>query len=111
MDGRAVFKWAVRLLTETTQDVLRHAGCAPHDLDLVVFHQANIRIIDAVAAELPIARDKIIVNLDRYGNTSAASIPLALDEAFGEGRVRRGDHILLSGFGAGLAWGAALLKW
>jgi 3-oxoacyl-[acyl-carrier-protein] synthase-3 len=111
MDGRAVFKWAVRLLSETTHDVLRHAGLTADDVDLVVFHQANIRIINAVADELRIARDKVVVNLDRYGNTSAASIPLALDEAHLEGRVRRGDDVLLCGFGAGLAWGAALLKW
>jgi 3-oxoacyl-[acyl-carrier-protein] synthase-3 len=111
MDGRAVFKWAVRLLAGTTQDVLQHAGQTPDDLDLVVFHQANIRIIDAVADELQVDREKLVINLDRYGNTSGASIPLALNEALDEGRVRRGDSILLCGFGAGLAWGTALLKW
>jgi 3-oxoacyl-[acyl-carrier-protein] synthase-3 len=111
MDGRAVFKWAVRLLSETIQDVLRHAGRTASDLDLLVFHQANVRIIDAVADEVGVGRDKLVINLDRYGNTSAASIPLALDEAHLEGRVSRGDDVLLCGFGAGLAWGAALLKW
>lgn len=111
MEGRAVFKWAVRVLIDSTRDVLHHAGLRIRDLDLVVFHQANIRIIDAALEDLGIPRDKVVVNLDRYGNTSAGSMPLALDEAYHQGRIRRGNHVLLSGFGGGLAWGAAVVKW
>lgn len=111
MQGRAVFKWAVRVLIDSTRDVLVHAGLSIRDLDLVVFHQANIRIIDAAAEDLGVDREKLIVNLDRYGNTSAGSMPLALDEANRQGRMRRGDRVLLSGFGGGLAWGAAIVHW
>lgn len=110
MDGRAVFKWAIRMVNETVNDVVRHAGLALADIDLWVFHQANLRIIDAAAAGLGIDRQKIFVNLERYGNTSAASIPLVLDEALDQGRVQRGDLVMLSGFGAGLAWGTGLLR-
>ncbi len=111
MDGRPVFKWAVRVLTETITDVLTDADTTLDDVDLVIFHQANMRIIDAASKELGIDPKKLFCNVQRYGNTSAASIPLALDEAHREGRVRRGDRILLSGFGAGLAWGTMLLEW
>jgi 3-oxoacyl-[acyl-carrier-protein] synthase-3 len=111
MEGRAVFKWAVRVLIDSTRDVLRHAALTTDDLDLVVFHQANLRIIDAAVDDLNIDRDKLIINLDRYGNTSAGSMPLVLDEARRDGRLRRGDTVLLSGFGGGLAWGTALMKW
>ena len=111
MEGRAVFKWAVRVLIDSTRDVLNHAGLKIRDLDLVVFHQANIRIIDAAVADLGVTRDKVVVNLDRYGNTSAGSMPLALDEAYRQGRIRRGDRVLMSGFGGGLAWGSAIIKW
>jgi 3-oxoacyl-[acyl-carrier-protein] synthase-3 len=111
MEGRAVFKWAVRVLIDSTRDVLRQAGLEPNDIDLVVFHQANIRIIDAAMDDLNFDRDKVLINLDRYGNTSAGSMPLALDEAYRKGRIRRGDTILLSGFGGGLTWGTAVMKW
>jgi 3-oxoacyl-[acyl-carrier-protein] synthase-3 len=111
MDGKAVFKWAIRLLEETVTDVLRFAELRTDQLDLVVLHQANIRIIDAAIEQLGISQDKVFNNLARYGNTSAGSVPLALDEAFEAGRIARGDHILLSGYGAGLAWGTAILKW
>ena len=111
MDGRAVFKWAVRLLHDAVMDVLHHANMTPGDIDLLVLHQANIRIIDAAVEDLCIDREKVVVNLDRYGNTSAGSIPLALSEAAHQGRLRRGSNVLLCGFGAGLAWGAALMKW
>lgn len=111
MQGRAVFKWAVRVLIDSTRDVLVHAGLSIRDLDLVVFHQANIRIIEAAAEDLGVERDKLMVNLDRYGNTSAGSMPLALDEANRQGRLRRGDRVLLSGFGGGLAWGSAVVHW
>ena len=111
MDGRAVFKWAVRLLSDTCRDVLHDSAVAADDVSLVLLHQANIRIIDAAVDDLAIDREKVIVNLDRYGNTSAGSIPMVLDEVYRAGRIRKGDHILLSGFGAGLSWGTALMRW
>jgi 3-oxoacyl-[acyl-carrier-protein] synthase-3 len=111
MEGRAVFKWAVNMLADSIRDVVAAAGLTTDDLSLVVLHQANRRILDAAADMLGIAKDKLLVNLDRYGNTSAGSIPLALDEALAAGRLRRGDHVLLSGFGAGLAWGTGVLRW
>ena len=111
MDGRAVFKWAIRLVDDSIRDVLQHAQMTVDDLDVVVLHQANIRIINAAADALKLSRKKLVLNLDRYGNTSAGSIPLALDEAVAAGRVKAGDHVLLCGFGAGLAWGTALVRW
>jgi 3-oxoacyl-[acyl-carrier-protein] synthase-3 len=111
MEGRPIFKWAIRLLRETISDVLRAADMTLDDVDLVIFHQANMRIINSAVKDLGIEPDKVFNNLERYGNTSAASIPLALDEAYQEGRIRRGSHILFSGFGAGLAWGTVLMKW
>jgi 3-oxoacyl-[acyl-carrier-protein] synthase III len=111
MEGRPIFKWSVKMLRETTNQVVEHAGVKIEDVDLVIFHQANKRIIDAAVADLGIDTSKVVSNLDRYGNTSSASIPLALDEAFRQGRIRRGDRILLSGFGAGLVWGTVLWRW
>jgi 3-oxoacyl-[acyl-carrier-protein] synthase III len=111
MDGRAVFKWAVNLLADSARSVIAGAGMTTDDLALVILHQANRRILDAAADTLGIAPEKMVINLDRYGNTSAASIPLALDEVLAAGRLRRGDAILLSGFGAGLSWGTAVLRW
>jgi len=111
MDGRPVFKWAVRLVAESILDVAEDAEILPQDIDLVVLHQANMRIIDSAVNDLGIDREKVVVNLQKYGNTSAASIPLALNEVYEQGRVQRGDKILLCGFGAGLTWGTAILKW
>ncbi len=111
MDGRSVYKWAVRTVANSISDVLRHADMSPADMDLFVLHQANIRIIDAVVDGLGVDHEKVFINLDRYGNTSAASIPLVLDEAHQQGRIHPGDHLLMSGFGAGLTWGTAILKW
>jgi 3-oxoacyl-[acyl-carrier-protein] synthase-3 len=111
MDGRAVFRWAVAILSDTIQDVLQACAMRPNDIDLYVPHQANVRIINAAIDVLKIPRAKLFNNLDRYGNTSAGSVPLALDEAVAEGRVRPGQLVMLSGFGAGLAWGTALLRW
>lgn len=111
MDGRAVFKWAVRLLEQSVDDVLRHAGLRADQLSLIALHQANKRIIDAAAESLGLDPQRVLVNLDRYGNTSGGSVPLALDEAWEAGRIHRGDNLLLSGFGAGLAWGTAIWKW
>jgi len=111
MDGRAVFRWAVAILCDTIQDVLNYAKLKPDDVSLYLPHQANIRIINAAIDVLKIPRGRVFNNLEKYGNTSAGSVPLALDEAVVEGRIRRGDKIVLSGFGAGLAWGTALMRW
>jgi 3-oxoacyl-[acyl-carrier-protein] synthase-3 len=111
MAGRPVFKWAIRMLTTTIPDVLQAADVTLDDVDLVVLHQANLRIIDAAVNNLGIDRRKVYNNLDRYGNTAAASIPLALDEAQAQGRIRPGSLVLVSGFGGGLTWGTALLRW
>jgi 3-oxoacyl-[acyl-carrier-protein] synthase-3 len=111
MDGRNVFKWAVRALTDTIELVLNKTGMSPHDVSLYVLHQANIRIIDYAMEQLGIPSDKVFNNLQSYGNTSAGSIPICLDEAFQGGRIKRGDTILLSGFGAGLTWGTSLFRW
>ena len=111
MQGRGVFKWAVRVLVDSTRDVLQQTGLTTDDIDLAILHQANIRIIDAAINDLGIEREKVVINLDRYGNTSAGSMPLVLDEAYRAGRISRGDRILLSGFGGGFAWGAAVLQW
>lgn len=111
MDGRSVFKWAVRLLSETISNVTQHAGLTLDDLDHIVLHQANLRIIDAAADGLGIPREKLVINLDRFGNTSAASIPLGLHEAACDGRLKDGDRVLICGFGAGLTWGTAILQW
>jgi 3-oxoacyl-[acyl-carrier-protein] synthase-3 len=111
MDGRAVFRWAVAILNDTIQDVLDARQMTPGDVDLYIPHQANIRIINAACDTLKIPRDKVYSNLDRYGNTSAGSIPIAVDEALREGRLRSGNLTVLSGFGAGLTWGTALMRW
>lgn len=111
MDGKAVFRWAVDIVCDTVNDVLQHANLTAADVDLFVLHQANIRIIHAAMDHLKLPHDKAFNNLQKYGNTSAGSIPLALEEAATEGRLKPGMTVLLSGFGAGLAWGTAVLKW
>ncbi len=111
MDGRPIFKWAVRLIEETARDVLEAAEMTVDDIDLLVLHQANVRIVEAAAENLGVPREKVLINVDRYGNTSAASVPLLLDEAYRAGKIHPGNRILLSGFGAGLAWGTAILQW
>lgn len=111
MDGRAVFRWAVSILCDTIQDVLNCAGITPEQVSLYVPHQANIRIINAAIDVLHISREKVFNNLEKYGNTSAGSIPLALDEALSQRPLNQGDLTVWSGFGAGLAWGTALIRW
>jgi len=111
MDGRSVFKWAIRTLSDSVNQVLGAASLTAEEIDLTLFHQANIRIIDAAANDLGLPMEKVFVNLDKYGNTSAASIPLALAEAVEQQRVAAGQHVLISGFGAGLAWGAGVWRW
>jgi 3-oxoacyl-[acyl-carrier-protein] synthase-3 len=111
MEGQEVFRRAVRAVISSADNALRAAGCAPADVDLFVPHQANIRIINLAAQRLGIAGAHTMVNVGRYGNTSAASVPLALAEAVDEGRVHDGDLVLLSGFGAGMAWASAVMRW
>ncbi len=111
MDGYAVFKWAVNILCDTIREVLEAAKLTVDDIALFVVHQANIRIINAAIDSLNIPRAKVFNNLEKYGNTSAGSIPIALDEAAEAGRFKEGDLVVLSGFGAGLAWGTAVVRW
>jgi 3-oxoacyl-[acyl-carrier-protein] synthase-3 len=111
MEGREVYKFAVRIIDVVTVKVLEKAGLMKEDMDLFVPHQANTRIVDAAIKRLGISPDKVVVNLHKYGNMSAASIPVALDEAVKEGRISEGDTIVMVGFGAGLTWGACVLKW
>lgn len=111
MDGRPVFKWAVRLLEDTFDHVLTAAGRDRQEVKLWLLHQANARILDAATDAMGVPRERVVKHLDRYGNTSAASIPIALDESIKAGAVRPGDELLLCGFGAGLSWGATLWKW
>ena len=111
MDGRAVFKWAVRLIPEITLKLLEATNLRLDDVDLIVPHQANKRIIDAALDTLEIPAEKIFLNLDRFGNTSAASVPICLHEAIESGRIQRGSLVMLLGFGAGLTWGGALMRW
>lgn len=111
MDGRNVFKWAIHAVTESITTVLEKAGVTTDDVALFVLHQANIRIIDHAMKELGIHTSRVFNNLSTVGNTSAASIPLALDGALQQGRIRRGDLVVMCGFGAGLTWGTGLFRW
>jgi len=111
MDGREVFKRAVRAMVDSAARTLERAKVSPDDVKLIVPHQANIRIIQAACDRLGIARERAAIVLDRTGNTSSASIPLALVDAIEKGRLREGDLVLLTGFGAGMTWGSALLRW
>jgi 3-oxoacyl-[acyl-carrier-protein] synthase-3 len=111
MEGKPVFKWAVRLVEESVRDVVRASQVPLDQIDLAIFHQANLRIIRGAGEALGLDPSRVVVQLDRYGNTSAASIPLALEECVRQGRVRRGTRILMSGFGAGLAWGTGVWQW
>jgi 3-oxoacyl-[acyl-carrier-protein] synthase-3 len=111
MVGPDVFKFAVDIFIRQANEVCAKAGVAMEEIDLWVPHQANFRIIDAAARRIGLPLDRVAINIDEYGNTSSASIPLALEEAIRKGRVKSGDHVLLAGFGSGLTWGACLLKW
>jgi 3-oxoacyl-[acyl-carrier-protein] synthase-3 len=111
MVGPDVFKFAVDIFIRQANEVCNTAGVALEDIDLWVPHQANFRIIDAAARRIGLPLDRVAINIDEYGNTSSASIPLALEEAIRKGRVKSGDHVLLAGFGSGLTWGATLMKW
>lgn len=111
MNGQEVYRFAVRRVPEVIEKALYRANLSVEDVDWLLLHQANQRILDAVADRLKIPHDKVISNLAKYGNTSAASIPLALDEEVRQGKVKAGDTIVASGFGAGLTWGAAVFQW
>ncbi len=111
MRGNETFKIAVRNMTEIAVEALERAGKKPADLDLLVPHQANIRIIEAVARGLDFPMEKVMVNIDRYGNTSSASVPLALDEAHRTGRIHSGDLVEMVAFGGGMTWGAVVVQW
>ena len=110
MDGQAVFKLAVRVLSEVAKECCEIAGVSPTQIDWLIPHQANIRIIESTAKKLGLGMDKVVVTVDRHGNTSAASIPLALDLAVRDGRIARGQKVLLEGVGGGFTWGAVLLE-
>ncbi len=111
MQGREVFKLAVNAMRTAAETVIERAGLTAEDIKLVVPHQANLRIIDAIADRLSVPNEKVYVNLDKYGNTSAAAVAIALDEAHREGRFKRGDNIVLVVFGAGLTWAATAIEW
>jgi 3-oxoacyl-[acyl-carrier-protein] synthase-3 len=111
MDGRQIFKFAVHAMESATREAVRAAGLTLDDIDLLVPHQANLRIIAATAKALGLPMEKTMVNVERYGNTSSASIPIALREAWEEGRLHEGDRLVFVGFGGGLAWGALVLEW
>ncbi len=110
MNGKEVFKVAVRSMEEISRAALEEAGVGVDEISLVIPHQANRRIISALADRLKIPMEKVVVNVDKYGNTSAASVPVALDEAWRQGRIQPGDVVLLNAFGAGFAWGAAVIR-
>jgi 3-oxoacyl-[acyl-carrier-protein] synthase III len=111
MAGSEVFKAAVRSMAEAADQALMRAGLTGDDIDILIPHQANIRIIEATARYAKIPMEKVFVNVDRYGNMSSATVPIALDEAIEQGRVKRGDNILMVAFGAGFTWGSSVLRW
>lgn len=111
MNGQAVFKFAVKALSEVVEEVLEETGLPASTIDWLVPHQANIRIMEAAAKKLGLSMDNVVTTVGRHGNTSAASIPLALDTAVRDGRIQSGQHLLLEGIGGGFAWGAVLVRW
>ncbi len=111
MNGREVFRFATRVMVSSAEKILEECGRSVDDVDVYVPHQANKRIIDHAAGKLGIPEEKIVVNVDRYGNTSSGSIPLALADAKADGRLRPGELVLMTGMGAGLTWGSALIEW
>jgi 3-oxoacyl-[acyl-carrier-protein] synthase-3 len=111
MKGNQTFKVAVKRMTDVSSGLLEKNGFSVDDVDIVIPHQANIRIINAVGKSLGVPEEKVFVNVDRYGNTSAASIPIAMYEAVKEGQVKSGDLVLLVAFGGGLTWGSTLIRW
>jgi 3-oxoacyl-[acyl-carrier-protein] synthase-3 len=111
MDGNRLFKKAIEFMSSIASKALAHNRLSSDDIALVITHQANIRIIQGLAKDLRVSMDRVYVNIEKYGNTSSATIPIALDEANRKGRLCMGDHVLLVSFGAGLTWGASILQW
>ncbi|KPL00593.1 MAG: 3-oxoacyl-ACP synthase [candidate division Zixibacteria bacterium SM23_73_3] len=111
MQGNEVFKSAVRAMEGAAKHIIQKVGLSPEEIDLLIPHQANIRIIEALAKRLKVPMDRVYVNIDRYGNTSAASVPIALDEARKKGVIKEGSNTVLVAFGAGFTWGSAVIKW
>jgi len=111
MEGNAVFKFAVKVLSEVVEEVLQAGNLDKSAIDWLIPHQANLRIIEATARRLGLPMERVVVTVERHANTSAASIPLALDEAVRDGRIRPGQHVVLEAVGGGFAWGACLLSW
>lgn len=111
MDGKKVYEFTIKELPACVKRLIEKANIAPSDLDTVIFHQANIRIIDVVAKGCEIPIEKFFINIQKYGNTSSASVPLALDEAVRKGKIKTGDKVMMLGFGGGLSWGGVILEW
>ena len=111
MNGREVFKFATRILVQSAEDLLAQCEATIDDVDLYIPHQANVRIIEHATRKLGVPSDRVVINVDRYGNTSSGSIPLALADALADGRLRPGQLVLMTGMGAGLTWGSALMRW
>jgi 3-oxoacyl-[acyl-carrier-protein] synthase III len=111
MEGRSVFKWAVRLVPEIVNNLLADAQLSIEDIDLFVFHQANRRILEAATEAIGVSSERVFCNVDRFGNTSAGSIPICLHEALTTGRIKPGSHVLMAGFGSGLTWGGCIYRW
>lgn len=111
MDGKKVYEFTISCIPDMAEQLINDAGLVPDDIDWIVLHQANLRIIDAVAKKLNLSKEKFIINIDRIGNTSSASIPIAIDEAVRDGRIKDGDKLLTIGFGGGLSWGGIIFEW
>ena len=111
MDGKAVFKFAVKIIDSAVTKVLEKVGMTADEIDVLIPHQANLRIIDSACNRFKISKEKVMVNIDKYGNTSSASVPIAMCEARNEGRLKKGDLVVLVAFGAGLSYGSAAIIW
>lgn len=111
MAGKKVYEFSITTIPTCAENLLKKAGLQPSDLDLIILHQANIRIIDTISKQLGIEREKFFVNIEKYGNTSSASIPICIDEAFRGGRIKTGDKVMMIGFGGGLSWGGIIFEW
>jgi 3-oxoacyl-[acyl-carrier-protein] synthase-3 len=111
MNGREVFKFATRILVQSAEDLLAQCQVSIDDVDLYIPHQANVRIIEVATRKLGVPSDRVVINVDRYGNTSSGSVPLAMAEALADGRLQPGMLVLMTGMGAGLTWGSALMRW
>ena len=110
-DGRNVFKFAVKLMSQVSREILERNGYSTEDVSLFIPHQANMRIIRSSVERLNLSPEQVVINIDRYANTTAATIPVGLAEAFQQGRIKKGDLMLMASFGAGFTWGSLLLRW